>query len=359
MIPLFKNTRLIIAYAAFWLFICCSHFTLLFFAYEIPLTESIIDSLVFNILFAIIGIGIWFPIYFSSSEERSLFLHIIQHLAYSVLTIGIWISIGFYIINSIFAQKPDVMEFISMTIPWRITTGILLYSLIVLFYYLVIYYKNYRDKQEKETELRALIRESELKTLKSQINPHFLFNSLNSISSLTMIMPEKAQEMVIKLSEFMRYSLAKKDEQLVTLEKEINNINRYLDIEKIRFGSRLNIDKEIHQQCRDASLPALILQPIIENAIKYGVYESTDQSHINITCTYRHNMLKVKISNTYDADFITKQGEGFGLLNISKRLQLIYGRPDLMKIEKTETTFTINLFIPQHIHKTQKDHGKD
>lgn len=348
MIPLFKNTRLIIAYSAFWLFVSCSHFTLLFFAYDIPFTESVLDSLIFNILFAIIGIGIWFPIYFSSSEERSLFLKIIQHVAYGILTIGLWISIGIYIINSLFSQDTHIKEFISLTIPWRITTGILLYSLIVLFYYLVIYYKNFREKQEKETELRALIKETELKTLKSQINPHFLFNALNSISSLTMIMPEKAQDMVIKLSEFMRYSLAKKDDHLVTLENELNNINRYLEIEKIRFGSRLNIEKEIHQDCKNTHLPALILQPIIENAIKYGVYESTDPSSITIACMQQNNMLKAKVSNSYEPDFISKRGEGYGLLNISKRLQLIYGRPDLMKIEKTETTFTVSLFIPQH-----------
>jgi len=354
MLPLFKNRGLLLAYVGFWLFVSFSHFTLLFFAYEIPFTESVVDSLIFNFLFAAIGIGIWYPIYYSSSEGKNLVNTIIQHLAYAVLTIGIWISIGVYLINTVFSADQKVVEFTSLTIPWRVSTGILLYSLIVLFYYLVIYYRNYRDKQEKETELKALIKESELKTLKSQINPHFLFNALNSISSLTMIMPDKAQEMVIKLSEFMRYSLAKKDEQLVSLEKEMNNMNRYLEIEKIRFGQRLHVEKDIQETCNTSLVPALILQPIFENAIKYGVYESTEQADIHIYCTLRSNMLHIKVSNTYDADFISHKGEGFGLLNISKRLQLVYGRPDLMKIEKTENMYTVHLYIPQTTSNTNQ-----
>lgn len=345
------NRRLLIVYILFWVLISGIHIVLLYFAYDIPFKQSYIESGVFNCLFGLIGIGLWYTVYYSSSEEKGFFQSVLQYFAYGILSIGIWISLGFYLLNKIFGADTQAINFISTTIPWRIATGILIYSLIILFYYSIVYYNNFRDKSDKESKLRVLIRESELKNLKSQINPHFLFNALNSISSLTMISPEKAQDMVIKLSEFMRYSLARKDDQLVTLQIEMDNIDKYLEIEKIRFGERLILNRQIHEYCKFAKVPALILQPIFENAIKYGVYESIDQSEIMIKCLVIDDYLRVKISNTYDPDYSNKKGEGIGLLNISKRMNIIYGRTDLIKIEKTPSIFSVTLLFPQKINK--------
>ena len=203
----------------------------------------------------------------------------------------------------------------------------------------------------RESELKALVKESELNSLKSQINPHFLFNSLNSISSLTMVSPEKAQDMVINLSDFLRYSLSNKNETLTTFDKELQNIDRYLKIEKIRFGKRLNVIRDVGEKCTGKEIPGLILQPIMENAVKYGVYESTDSSNIVISSMCSDDLLEVKIVNDYDPDFISKKGEGIGLRNVASRMKIQYGRDDLMKINKAKNTFEVKLIFPQFAKK--------
>ncbi len=219
--------------------------------------------------------------------------------------------------------------------------------MIILVYYLIILYNNNKENLVKEAELKALVKESELSSLKSQINPHFLFNSLNSISSLTMIEPSKAQEMIIKLSEFLRYSISNKEEKLTALDQEIGNINRYLDIEKIRFGKRLKVDMKINDTCKKLKLPGLILQPLIENAVKYGVYESIEESTIEMTANCNSSALSIMIRNAWDPDYLSNKGEGIGLINIRSRLQILYNRDDLITIRKDPAYFEVNIIFPQ------------
>jgi len=247
-----------------------------------------------------------------------------------------------------FSGSEDYINYLNASIPWRVGLGFLFYVLIISNYYLLIYYQNFKYNLIRESELKAVIKESELSSLKSQINPHFLFNSLNSISSLTMVSPEKAQEMVINLSDFLRYSLSHRNEILTTLEKELTNIDRYLRIEKTRFGNRLYVEKKINENCAKYCLPGLILQPIIENAVKYGVYESIDRSSILISANCSSGLLEVSIINDYNPDFISKKGEGIGIRNVSSRLKTQYGREDLLKINKNEHSFEVIMRFPQN-----------
>jgi len=162
-----------------------------------------------------------------------------------------------------------------------------------------------------------------------------------------MIQPEKAQEMIIKLSDFLRYSLSNKDEKLTALREEINNINRYLDIEKIRFGKRLVVVMKANEACYDLKLPGLILQPLVENAIKFGVYESTEESVIEITSNRNPDALSITIRNAFDPEFPYKKGEGIGLKNIRSRLGILYNRDDLLTIRKGPDQYEVNIMFPQ------------
>jgi two-component system LytT family sensor kinase len=125
------------------------------------------------------------------------------------------------------------------------------------------------------------------------------------------------------------------------------NIRRYLDIEKIRFGDRLKVNENTDEQCMDKKLPGLILQPLIENAVKYGVYESVDRAEIEINTDCNAQALKVKIRNDYDPDFISKKGEGIGLNNIRSRLGIIYKNDNLITINKSGHIFEVTVIFPQ------------
>ena len=225
--------------------------------------------------------------------------------------------------------------------------GYMSYITFVIFFYAVNYYQEFKEKLINEGNLKSLVKEAELHALKSQINPHFLFNSLNSISSLTMTDPAKAQEMVINLSSLMRYSLRHDQIDKVPLSEELKNNMLYLQIEKVRFGEKLNPVFEMDKNCLQAQIPNMLLQPLYENAIKYGVYETLEPIDIITKARLVHDVLEICISNNYDPDTLPRKGEGIGLRNIRDRLQIIYGNPMLMHVEDTKKEFKVTLAIPQ------------
>jgi hypothetical protein len=332
---------------AVWMLVMCVHILLLLLTEKLPWVTAVTDALVSNVLFAAIGLGLWFPVFFSRTESKRLLNFLINHISACSVTLVIWISLLYFMLFSAFSDQEAYLEFLRRSIPWRAGIGVLYYGMMIVVYFLIIYGKSVRENMVKESELKALVKESELNSLKSQINPHFLFNSLNSISSLTMIEPAKAQEMIIKLSEFLRYSISIKVENMTPLREEIGNINRYLDIEKIRFGKRLSVKVTGSGDCMELKLPGMILQPLVENAIKYGVYESTEESLLEIQCSCNNAALFITIINAYDPDYLYKKGEGIGLRNIRSRMKLIYSRDDLMQISKNARQHEVRIIFPQ------------
>jgi two-component system LytT family sensor kinase len=345
--PLLKVRSYFLAYTSVWCLIAVIHVLILTLFQGFSVGLAITESFVSNFLFALIGLGLWFPVFFSKLETESVVNFILKHLFACLLAVGLWVLLHYAILNALFASHTEYKQFLVSSLPWRAGIGALFYGAIILVYYLIINYQNFREKTTREAELKALIRESELNSLKSQINPHFLFNSLNSISSLTMISPEKAQDMIIKLSEFLRYSLSNKDEKLTSLRDEMTNLTRYLDIEKVRFGKRLNVLYNYNEKCSDYKLPGLILQPLMENAIKYGVHESIDQTDIELSCTCTEKYLHVSIRNRFDPEFHYKKGAGIGIQNIRSRLKIMYGRDDLLSVVKSGNIFEVTILFPQ------------
>ena len=345
--PILSSRKILYYYVAIWIVLVVMHIFLLYYSGRIRLIPAISDAVITNMLFAAIGLGLWFPIFFGKADEEKLLSTVINNVVGGLISVSFWLGLSYFLLVSIFNSYPGYIAFLRSSVPWRAGIGLLYYEVIILVYYLMIYYRNNKENQLKEAELKALVKESELNSLKSQINPHFLFNSLNSISSLTMIEPGKAQDMIIKLSEFLRYTTSHKEEKLTTLDEEIGNINRYLDIEKIRFGKRLLVKQQIDPLCRKLKLPGLILQPLLENAVKYGVYESTDESVIEMICHCNSTALSIIVRNQWDPDFMSNKGEGVGLKNIRSRLRILYNRDDLFIIRKDQQLFEVNIVFPQ------------
>jgi LytS/YehU family sensor histidine kinase len=152
--------------------------------------------------------------------------------------------------------------------------------------------------------------------------------------------------MVVKLSDFMRYALSRKDEQPVSLSSELENIHLYLDIEKVRFGERLITEVKIEGKCLQEKIPVMLLQPLYENAVKHGVYESTGQVKVVSTAKLVDNNLEITITNNYETELTSAKGTGTGLLNVKRRLELIYGKKASLRTIREDGVFTASLFIP-------------
>jgi LytS/YehU family sensor histidine kinase len=213
----------------------------------------------------------------------------------------------------------------------------------------------YSFQDQKESEARRataekLTRDAELFKLRQQLQPHFLFNSLNSISALIGTRPQEARHMIQQLSDFLRGTIKKEETQLVSLEEELQHLQLYLDIEKVRFGHRLatNIVNEV--ESKQYKIPSLLLQPIVENAIKFGLYDTIETVLIDIKIKLLNDQLVIIVQNPFDTETAsTQKGAGFGLNSVQRRLYLLFARNDLVTTTAEENIFTTTIKIPQLI----------
>ena len=334
-------------YVGMWILIMGIHFFIFYFQYGFPFTISVADSFISNGLFSILGIPAWYVVRYSVPSAKTRFNLLFNHLASLTLIIVIWISASYSLLNLLFSAITLYKTFLSSSIAYRIVAGIFFYILLCLAYYLVLYNSNLQAKLKEEARLNELLKESELNMLRSQINPHFLFNSLNSISSLTISNPEKAREMVIKLSDFLRYSVSTSSTGFTSLEREMTNIQRYLEIEKVRFGDKLEFEFKLEPNCRNHQIPAMLLQPLFENAIKHGVYESTEQVKIEMECRFENGCLDIILSNDFEPGARARKGAGVGLKNIRERLKLLYKSDTLIKTSVTGNKYMVILCLPE------------
>jgi two-component system LytT family sensor kinase len=203
--------------------------------------------------------------------------------------------------------------------------------------------------QERLHQAENLAKEAELNKLRHQLQPHFLFNSLNSVFALTIINPKEAGTMITKLAAFLRGTLKRDDDTWITVEEEMEYIQLYLDIEKVRFSHRLQIKITIDEQSLEMKLPGTILQPVIENAIKFGLYNTSEAITITIDVQVQNQMLKINVKNPYDPAVKTNAGTGFGLSAIRRRLYLLFADNNLIITEATpDKYFITTISIPQH-----------
>lgn len=206
---------------------------------------------------------------------------------------------------------------------------------------------DHKETEKRKSEAEKLARDAELYNLRQQLQPHFLFNSLNSINALIGFKPDEARKMIHQLSDFLRGTLKKDDQLLVPLSDELQHLNLYLDIEKVRFGHRLETEISCDKNCGEALLPSLLLQPIVENAIKFGLYDTTENVTISIRAEVEGNNLVVMVQNPYDAQTSRPKGTGFGLRGVQRRLYLLFARNDLVETHQNDNIFTTIIKIPQ------------
>jgi two-component system LytT family sensor kinase len=205
-----------------------------------------------------------------------------------------------------------------------------------------------KENERRKAEAEQLARDAELYNLRQQLQPHFLFNSLNSINALIGFKPEEARKMIHQLSDFLRGTLKKDDQLQVTLNEELQHLNLYLEIEKVRFGHRLKTEISCDPQCGESIMPAMLLQPLVENAIKFGLYDTTEDVVVSIRGELEGNYLELIVQNPYDPKTSRpRQGTGFGLSGVQRRLYLLFARNDLMETHANDNIFTTIIKIPQ------------
>jgi len=226
------------------------------------------------------------------------------------------------------------------------TTGSTLYLLTVAIHYLLIATDRAREMVRSEQEQRVHAREAELKALRAQLNPHFLFNSLNSISALTSIDAKRARQMCVLLSDFLRRSLKLGERTSVCLAEELELIQNYLAIEEIRFGTRLRIELVSDPEAEAAQVPPLLLQPLVENAIKHGISQIPEGGLVLIRTRRFEDFVEVRVENPVDEDAGTPEGLGLGLRQVKQRLEGRYNARTRFEATLQGGGFRVLLIFP-------------
>ena len=346
MASLNKNTAkyipFFVGWALLWIFIQWN----VLLKFGITETEAIVDSYVSNILLAASCFLVFNNMkYYLPKNEKYWFI-----LAISFVLSCVWLLVIRSMLWYIFKNDQHYTVTLQQSSTVRFGFAFLMIgcmSTISLLWY------TQKDQQRTDTqqkEIQQLAKDAELFKLRQQLQPHFLFNSLNSISALTATQPEKARHMIQQLSDFLRGTLKKDDQHKSSLKEELQYLELYLDIEKVRFGHRLNTEISVEENIQQMELPSLILQPVVENAIKFGLYDTIGEVTISITAKKVDETLVVTVQNPFDAETAQPlQGKGFGLASIKRRLFLLFARQDLLQTKTEDNYFITTIIIPQII----------
>ncbi|MBL7684343.1 MAG: histidine kinase [Flavipsychrobacter sp.] len=325
------------------LIIWCLEAGYLYYYEGLGLNIALIDS---SVNMAILSIAIWGMLLVVNAYPTRVGVTLYALLIGSFFAVASGFST--WIVLRLLFKKQDhfYTDWLAYSMPVRYFANWLICGWIATYSAIVKEAETIEKKFLKQNDLTNMHREAELYKLRQQLQPHFLYNSLNSISALTMIEPTKAQDMIGKLSDFLRTSVKRDGQERIKLDEELQYIEAYLCIESVRFGDRLKVEyrKDYNPQ---AEIPPFILQPVMENAIKFGLYGKTGEVNIKVKITQKDMMLFISVTNPYDKDNQPTRGTGFGLEGIKRRLYLLFSRTDLLEISKTQTEFTTTLSIPQ------------
>ncbi len=312
--------------------------------YGVPTAKAITDAVVSNLLLEALCLLIINNMrYYLPRKEKYWY-----SLVVSTVIAALWLMLAWIVLWSLYKNDQAYMLAFAHTAILRYMIAFLMIGCCTALSLLWYSQRDMKEENIRKASMERLAREAELHKLRQQLQPHFLFNSLNSISALTGSQPEKARHMIQQLSDFLRGTLKKEEQQWSSFDEELQYLQLYLDIEKVRFGYRLQTQVNAEAEALQLLLPAMLLQPLVENAIKFGLYDTIGEISIVITAKKVNDLLEVTVVNPFDeATAAPLKGTGFGLSSIRRRLYLLFGRTDLLETAKQEQEFITKISIPQ------------
>ncbi|MEO5562600.1 MAG: histidine kinase [Chitinophagaceae bacterium] len=338
---LFSVRRFLIIFSIAWLVLMINHALILQW-FGLSWEAAVVDSLISNsFLFLICLLLLNTFRYYAPAMGQYLSV-----LGMCLLFSVVWVFATRWLLDLVLSHYENYSIFLHRSLIIRFSIAFLILGIVTM---MAIIWFNWQDQQKNETrksDAEKLAKEAELFKLRQQLQPHFLFNSLNSINALIAASPQEARKMVQQLSDFLRGSIRKEDNQFITFAEELEYLQLYLEIEKVRFGYRLKTDTVVSEEALTWKMPSLLLQTLMENAIKFGLYGTRGEVLISLHAAVDNNHLVVRIENPFDPDMQMPKGTGFGLKSVRRRLYLLFGRNDLMEINQTENAFVVIFKIP-------------
>ena len=244
----------------------------------------------------------------------------------------------------------DWKEFMIELLNWEALRFYDQYIITVGVYYVISYFQGLQREEMEKTELALKNKEMQISLLKSQINPHFLFNTLNSISTLIHSSKDQARKVLTQLSDIFRYALESHSGKLVKLSHEIEFIENYIRIQQVRFGERLKFVMQVDPSCLDLSIPPMILQPLVENSVKYGIGPKEDGGTINLVVRHHDSVVFFEVKDNglgiNAKKVMDGTAGGVGMTNTDLRLKSYYGPSSQLKVQSSAEGYSVSFSIP-------------
>jgi signal transduction histidine kinase len=310
---------------------------------------SLFGSLLSHYLMALYSVPVWFLITRILANKRWP-VHLLSHLVGALLYAYVWHFSFLESFHRLFGEEVWQQSQLFVIKYWLIHEAIVVYAVFVGIFYVWRYQQQLREKEQREAELRLHANQMELAVLKAQLNPHFLFNTLNSINALVGSDPEAARQVLAQLAEVLRYSLESDRLPLVPLSEELRFVETYLAIEKARFGTRLQIEMEIDESARPLLVPPMILQPLAENAVKHGIAPKEEGGELHLRVQRQENHLAIEVADNGAGLAAVPSNDllniGTGLHNTDLRLRKMFGDEAGLQVNNGKEGFRVKFQIP-------------
>jgi len=308
------------------------------------------------VVYAFLCLSAWYPCRAMPLADQRAEMALIMHVAAAALSALLWVALAWLLAegferSTLYAGRTELTAEHTGII---FIAGLLLYLLSVAIHYLFAAAEASRAAERRALEAEVAARDAD------QLNPHFLFNSLNSVASLAATDPAGARDMCIQLGDYLRGTL-KSGSGLQPLEEELAQVRRFLRVESVRYGDRLRVVEEIDDRCLGVKVPPLLLQPLVENALKHGIAELVEGGEVRIGARCSSELLTVWVENPVDAEGRSKTGAGVGLANVRHRLENVFGDRARLRNGRSGEIYRAEAVIPvaeSELDSEQKD-GSD
>jgi two-component system sensor histidine kinase AlgZ len=301
-----------------------------------------------TLIYAFLCLAAWYPCRALPLTDERAATAVATHVATAVISAALWVGMAWALARAL-EQSPVWGGEAHLTSEQNglvFAVGLLLYLLSVAIHYLFVAAAASRAAERRVLEAEVAARDAELTALKAQINPHFLFNSLNSVASLAGSDPARARAMCIELADYLRGTINEGGAMLQPLSRELAQVRRFLNVEMVRYGDRLQVVEAIDDDCLEHAVPPLILQPLVENALKHGIAALVDGGEVRIGAARLGGRITVWVENPVDPDEPPRKGAGVGLANVRERLDKVFGDEARLRHGRTEDIYRAEVTMP-------------
>ncbi|MGZ6987614.1 MAG: sensor histidine kinase [Thermoanaerobaculia bacterium] len=346
--PFFTQSGRLGVYLLGWIPLTAILGGLLMLAGGLSLLEATALAAPLGLLYAFLCLSSWYLCRAFPIDSARLLATAAALAVASLVAASLWLLSGTTLAWTLallpaFATLPDRL---ARAGPVVFLLGVLLYLLVLAMHYVLDAAETARDQERRAAELKTLAREAELQALRERLNPHFLFNSLNSIAALVAVKPEEARSMCALLSDFLRTTLGMSERSSIPLREELELAHRYLAVERVRFGDRLTVTEDLDASALDVPVPPLLLQPLVENAVKHGIGARLEGGVLSLVTKRTGGRVSIVVENPADAGAEKPAGTGLGLANVRRRVAACWGDAGHVGTRLADGRFRVEIELP-------------